>query len=165
MRYLYLILIYAVLFLGCGDKHCSKENPNPYPPPGNQAPHVAVITTGGIALYYPIWLDKRKEGTDWKNKLFDEIHLTPPETDVRIPVGTKGAPAGTMVVVLDPGAYYAAYSSTFLARGEHRRPDQNRNFHLIYVSWKDALYDSNSVIPAYAHELRHLYTGDPNAGH
>lgn len=153
-------------FVGCSND-CHQSVQNFYPAPGQQAPHIAIITTGQIHLHYPAWLDKHPKGPQWKLQLLDEVHLTPPENDSRIPPGTKGAPPGTLVVVLDPGAYYATYSPSGLAMGEHRPPEPKNNiyFHTIYVAWKSNPNANGQVIPAYDHELRHLYTGDPKAGH
>ena len=59
--------------------------------------------------------------------------------------------------VLDPGPYYAPYSPTGLAHGEWRAPST------IYVAWRGT--SSGAVLPALDHELNHLRTQDPNAGH
>lgn len=122
--------------------------------PGDPAPRVAMITTDGVHLLYPVWLDHHPAR---KAELLEELRTVTPEADPRIPSDLRGVPAGTTVVVLDPGAYYAPYSPTRLASGEWRAPST------IYVCWRAT--GDGPLVPALAHELRHMLTGDPNAGH
>jgi hypothetical protein len=72
-------------------------------------------------------------------------------------VRDAGTPSGTTLIVLDPGSYYQPASPTLLSYGEWRPPST------IYVAWRGT--DSGTVLPALKHELEHLRTQDPNAGH
>lgn len=121
--------------------------------PGMPSPRLYVLTPEGVHLHYPVWLDAHPSRmADLLAYLRDVV----PEADARIDPALRGVPAGTTVVVLDPGPYYAPYSPTGLASGEQRGST-------LYVAWRSG--QSGPVVPALPHELRHLLTGDPNAGH
>ncbi len=122
--------------------------------PGDPCPRLATTTPEGVQLFYPAWLDHHPER---KGELLEELRSVVPEADPRIPGDARGVPAGTTVVVLDPGAYYAPYSPTRLASGEFRAPAT------IYVCWRPT--SQGPLVPALPHELRHMLTGDPDAGH
>jgi hypothetical protein len=128
--------------------------PSPTGEPGSPAPRVSVLTSEGVFLEYPVWLER---WPDQQAVLLEELRTVVPEADPRIPSDVSGVPPGTTVIVLDPGAYYAPYSPTGLAAGEWRAPSS------IYVAWRGT--QQGRVVPALAHELRHLLTGDPLAGH
>jgi hypothetical protein len=134
--------------------------PVPQPPvvspaePGTPSPRVSTTTTEGVFVEYPIWLERWPEQ---RASLLEELRSVVPEADARIPADVRGVPPGTTVIVLDPGAYYAPYSPTGLAAGEFRSPA------LIYVAWRGT--SQGPLVPALAHELRHMLTGDPDAGH
>lgn len=147
-----LILIFT--HIGCGKRNCPESYSGPYPVPNSiPTPQIAMVTSFGINLSYPIWLKDRETRF---SELLDALAFTKPEKDSRISESIMGAPAGTNIVCLDPGPYYAEYSPTKLAAGEYR-PDTNTIYLPVELT--------DSVVPAYGHELRHLYTGDPNAGH
>lgn len=122
--------------------------------PGDPAPRVAMVTPEGVQLLYPVWLDHHPAR---KSELLEELRSVVPEADPRIAADVRGVPPGTTVIVLDPGAYYAPYSPTLLASGEWRSPST------IYVCWRPTA--DGPLVPALPHELRHMLTGDPNAGH
>lgn len=122
--------------------------------PGDPSPRVALLTPEGVQLFYPVWLDHHPTR---KAELLGELRIVVPEPDPRISSEARGVPPGTTVVVLDPGAYYAPYSPTRLASGEWRAPST------IYVCWRPTA--EGPLLPALPHELRHMLTGDPNAGH
>ncbi|MCW8141299.1 MAG: hypothetical protein KIT58_20545, partial [Planctomycetota bacterium] len=122
--------------------------------PGQPAPRVQVVTAEGVTLHYPVWLESHPTR---RAEMLEEIRTVVPEADPRIPADARGVPPGTTLIVMDPGAYYAPYSPTLLASGEWRGPST------IYVAWRGG--SSGKLLPALAHELRHLLTQDPNAGH
>ncbi|MCO5168010.1 MAG: hypothetical protein M9894_16825 [Planctomycetes bacterium] len=122
--------------------------------PGHPAPRVHVVTAEGVNLSYPVWLESHPTR---RAEMLEEIRTVVPEADPRIPADVRGVPAGTTLIVMDPGAYYAPYSPTLLASGEWRGPST------IYVAWRGG--SSGKLLPALAHELRHLLTQDPHAGH
>ncbi len=122
--------------------------------PGQPCPRVAMLTPEGVQLIYPVWLDHHPTR---KTELLEELRTVVPEADPRLSADVQGVPAGTTVIVLDPGAYYAPYSPTLLASGEWRAPST------IYVCWRPTA--QGPLVPALPHELRHMLTGDPNAGH
>jgi hypothetical protein len=101
-----------------------------------------------VAVLHPVWLDQHP--IDLAAAL-DEIDGVTPEPDARIDPALRGVPTSALVVVLDPGAYYAPYSPTGLAAGEWRAPST------IYVAWRGA--SSGRRLPALAHELRQLCAG------
>lgn len=171
-RILILLIFIAFLQPGCDSGHHGGGAPNATPAcpgsgtamttpigtpaakPGEPAPRISVLTPEGVMLEYPVWLDQYP---DLKDELLTELRETAPNADPRIAVGVRGVPAGSTVIVLDPGAYYAPYSPSLLASGEWRTPST------IYLAWRP---ESNGpVVPALAHELRHLLTQDPLAGH
>ncbi|MBX3465286.1 MAG: hypothetical protein KF878_00115 [Planctomycetes bacterium] len=153
----------ALVALGCGGSSRGGSPPPPLPAPastlpaahepGWPAPQIAMTTAEGVHVRYPAWLAAHP--TD-EAAMLDELRAVVPEADPRIAPGARGVPPGTTVVVLDPGAYYAPYSPTLLAHGEWRSST-------IYVAWRGT--SSGPRLPALAHELRHLLTGDPDAGH
>lgn len=126
----------------------------PVAQPGDPCPRVATLTPEGVQLFYPVWLDHHPAR---KAELLEELRTVVPEPDPRISPTLRGVPPGTTVVVLDPGAYYAPYSPTRLASGEWRAPST------IYVCWRPT--SQGPLLPALPHELRHMLTGDPSAGH
>lgn len=122
--------------------------------PGGPAPRVSRVTPEGVLLSYPVWLDHYPELLD---KMLAEVRDVVPNADTRIAPEVRGVPAGTTLIVLDPGPYYAPYSPTLLASGEWRAPST------IYVAWRGDT--SGLLLPALPHELRHQLTQDPLAGH
>lgn len=128
--------------------------PSPTGAPGSPAPRVSILTSEGVFLEYPVWLERWPEQ---RAALLEELRTVVPEADPRISADVRGVPPGITVIVLDPGAYYAPYSPTGLAAGEWRAPSS------IYVAWRGT--QQGKVVPALSHELRHLLTGDPLAGH
>ena len=151
-----VIGLLGLLVAGCTDGGCPPGDA--YPAPGAQAPHVASVTTTGVALLTPRWLDMHPRGSEWRRLLLDEVATTEPEPDARIAPGTRGVPAGAVLVVLDPGPYWAPYSPTGRAAGEWRADTRT-----IYCAWRWP--ESGPCLPALPHEPRHVYTGDPGAGH
>lgn len=162
----------ALAALGCGGSSSrgappplpapapSCPSPAPAPPrahePGDPAPRAWTTTPEGVTVGYPVWLDDAQHAAS-RAAMFNEIRTVVPEADPRIAPGVRGVPPGTTVIVLDPGAYFAPYSPTLLASGEWRAPST------IYVAWRGG--SSGPRLPALAHELRHLLTQDPDAGH
>ncbi|MCW8137300.1 MAG: hypothetical protein KIT58_00140 [Planctomycetota bacterium] len=164
------VALVALAAQGCGSpsrratlSHDPGGQPTSQPPagvlpathePGWPAPQVSVTTAEGVNVRYPVWVAAHPAQ---EAAMFDEIRTVVPEADPRIDPSVRGVPAGTTVVVLDPGAYYAPYSPTLLATGEWRAPST------IYVAWRGG--SSGLRLPALAHELRHALTQDPDAGH
>lgn len=146
----------AVLFLaGVLSQGCSERRPCPVgalAEPGAPAPRRVLVTPEGVTLHVPAWVSGSA-----LDALLVEVRDVVPEADPRIPSTARGVPAGTTLVVLDPGAYYAPGSPTLLATGEWRAPST------IYVAWRAS--QDGPRLPALAHELRHLLTNDPDAGH
>lgn len=122
--------------------------------PGAPAPRVQVVTAEGVAVHYPVWLEAHPARLA---EMFEEIRTVVPEADPRISSDVRGVPPGTLLIVLDPGAYYAPYSPSLLASGEWRAPAT------VYVAWRGG--STGKLLPALAHEMRHLLTQDPHAGH
>lgn len=163
-------LALGVWALGCSDSRRALALPDsppavspscPTPPPGahepgDPAPRVWTTTPEGVLLGYPVWLDDAQHAAH-RAAMLAEVRDVVPEADPRIAPTVRGVPAGTTVVVLDPGSYFAPYSPTLLAGGEWRAPST------IYVAWRGG--SSGPRLPALAHELRHLLTQDPGAGH
>lgn len=156
MRRWALAAFLALHVAGCTEGGC--PTPTGYQAPGAQSPHVASVTTGGVTLLAPVWLDMHPRGQEWRALLLDELVATEPEPDHRIPTGTRGVPPGVVVVVLDPGPYWAPYSPSGRAAGEWRS-----DVRTLYCAWRWP--ESGPCLPALSHELRHAYTGDPEAGH
>jgi hypothetical protein len=138
-----------------GDESPVEPGDGSYAEPGTPAPRVHERTPEGVSLFYPAWLDAYPQ---LKARVLDELRTTSPDADPRIASGVQGVPAGTTIIVLEPGAYWAPYSPTHLATGEWRAPST------IYVAWTGD-DDEGPLLPALSHELRHLLTGDPHAGH
>lgn len=133
---------------------------NSYGIPGYPAPSVAAVTTWGLSIRYPVWLTLEVNETRYMSKLLEELRTVRPEPDPRYaPSLGVGVPLEISVVILDPGPYYAKYSPTGLANGESRF-DTNT----IYVAWRGSPREP-VLLPALAHELRHMLTRDPLAGH
>lgn len=152
-----LVTLAGWLLLGALVVGCADERPCPaggVGEPGAPAPRRAITTPEGVIVHYPTWLDAHPGDRD---AMLDELRDTAPEADPRIAPGARGVPAGATVVVLDPGPYHAPYSPTLLASGEWRAPST------IYVAWRGS--PTGPRLPALAHELRHLLTGDARAGH
>ena len=121
---------------------------------GDQAPHVGMVTTSGVSVSYPVWLQGYP---DHLAAMLDEIATVTPDADPRISPAHRGVPAGATVIVLDPGSYYQPGSHTSLATGEWHPPLE------IVVAWRGT--PQGVRLPALPHELRHLLTQDPRAGH
>jgi hypothetical protein len=165
-------LLVLVLLSGCGSSsHRRRSDPLPPPPPpvdsieetpdvsgpsepGSPAPRRSMTTPEGVLLSYPVWVDMHPTK---KAEMLAEIRTVAPEPDTRIDSAYRGVPSGTTLVILDPGAYYAPYSPTGLAAGEWRAPTT------LYVAWRGG--EAGKLLPALNHELRHMLTSDPLAGH
>lgn len=114
------------------------------------APHVAIVTSSGVTVDYPVWLDY-PNNAEHLAAMFAEVAETPPDADPRIDPRLRGVPPGLTVVVLS-GKFYTPASPTGLANGLYVSPST------IYVAWRS---DSRGLrLPALGHELRHFYTGD-----
>lgn len=109
----------------------------------------------GRNIYIPYWLSLRP---DLKKLAVDEIENTIPQADSRIPAGSKGVPLNFTIYIQDPGSFSLSFSPTGLATGMTNIKDT------IWVAWRANSSDS-IMLPALAHELRHVYTLDENAGH
>lgn len=130
----------------------------PVPTPrqtGDQAPRVLLMASGPL-VSYPEWLDLTVNAA-FKQAMIDEISTVQPEPDPR-GFWLAGVPSRATVIVLDPGPFYSRSSPTGLAMGETDLATDT-----IYVAWRST--PSGPVLPALAHELRHLHTNDPLAGH
>lgn len=145
------LLLLGAVHAGCGPSTRYRSSPRQV---GDQAPHYETRSPRGVRVLAPVWLVERHP-TDLRAAL-DEIDTVTPEPDPRIDPALRGVPLDVTVVVLDPGPYYAPYSPTLLASGEQRGST-------LYVAWRGA--PSGVRLPALPHELRHLLTNDPNAGH
>jgi hypothetical protein len=88
-----------------------------------------------------------------------EIDTVFPDADVRITNPPPGVPRHITTIIMLPGAFYTAASPTKLARG------QTDMTSTVWVSWRMRPYETTPYLPALAHELRHVYTGDLGAGH
>lgn len=140
----------ALLVSGCGPSTRYRSSP---PRVGDQAPHYETRSPRGVRVLLPVWV-RLHPGEE--AAALAEVDSVVPEADPRIDPALRGVPLDVTVVVLDPGAYFAHYSPTGLASGEQRGST-------LYVAWRGA--PSGVRLPALAHELRHLLTGDPLAGH
>lgn len=167
-RAILIIILCGLIFAGCGPKtrtrtvtieivkevvrDCpisSGDTSGPLVVPG------AFENLNGINVWVPKWLSITPE---LKQRAFDEILNAKPELDSRVNSDIKGVPPGFTVYIQDPGAFSTNSSPTLLAYG------QTDMISKIWVAWRA---DSNGVIllPALSHELRHVYTNDPLAGH
>lgn len=162
------VLLLSLLAAGCSDDTRTRTKTVevvrlvnvPVPAPrevGDQAPRVALVIANGPLVYYPEWLDIPANAT-FRQAMIDELLAVQPEADPRLGIVSMGVPSYATVIVLDPGAFSSAASPTGLAVGETHLPERT-----IYVSWRGT--QSGPVLPALAHELRHLLTNDPLAGH
>lgn len=140
----------ALLASGCGPSTRYRSSP---PRVGDQAPHYETRSPRGVRVFLPVWV---RQHPGEEAAALAEVDSVVPEADPRIDPALRGVPLDVTVVVLDPGAYYAPYSPTLLASGEQRGST-------LYVAWRGA--PTGARLPALPHELRHLLTGDPNAGH
>lgn len=150
MKKVLSILLLGFLILGCGPKTRTKTKTltvTKTAPSGT--PSISMITTWGAQLTYPIWVELHPA---FKDQMLSELAFTPMEAGASI-----GVPAWASITIVDPGPYYAPSSSTGLALGEWVPPDK------IILAWRGC--QSGPLLPALAHELRHLITQDPLAGH
>lgn len=140
----------ALLVSGCGPSTRYRSSPHVW----ETRPHTTrPARSGGVRVLLPVWV-RLHPGEE--AAALAEVYSVTLEFDHRIDPALRGVPLSATVVVLDPGAYYAPYSPTGLASGEQWGS-------ALYVAWRGT--PSGVRLPALAHELRHLLTGDPNAGH
>ena len=165
-----LTVVAGALFCGCGPhtktrtvtvekrvevkvyKECPVPSGNTSGPiivPGSFEQH------SGVNIWIPRWLNETPE---LKAEAIQDILTTKPEADPRISEVLVGVPAGFTVYIQDPGAFSTGSSPTFLAVGETDMVST------LWLAWRS---DSSKTIllPALKHELRHVYTKDPTAGH
>lgn len=149
------LLVLASLVLGCGpvkkllDETTDEEKPFPA---GKQSPHVAAVTTSGVTVTYPIWLDWPQNASH-RTAMFREVAETKPDADPRIDPALRGVLGGAHLAVLD-GRFYVP--GIGLATGQTVG-------NVIFLAWRPEPVGLR--LPALGHELRHYYTGDPLAGH
>lgn len=132
----------------------------PHAPAGRWLP-----TNGGIMVWVPAAVEVVPGRAA---ELLLQVDATPPEPDTRLPAGAR-LPAGSRVIVL-PGPFDVATGSQLplwavgLAGGPVWEEGGGRQSLACWVSWRP-VPSERRLAPAYAHEARHLLTGDPMAGH
>lgn len=162
------IAIFSILAMGCGEKKRTQyvevvrtrtievEKDCPVPTYTQiqepQRPLGSMVTNGNHFVWVPNWLHNSPE---LKQQALEQIANTIPEADDRIRSDIKGPPPGYTVYIQDPGAF--SFNGG-LAVG------LTDMISSISVAWR---FPNTNVIlmPALAHELRHAYTGDSQAGH
>lgn len=135
------VLTAALVAWGCG--------PDRKPDP----PAPAIVTPEGVTVVYTPFprLDLAAA--------LREIRYVVPDADPRIHQSVRGVPAGTLVEIR-PAPWPAPYSPTGWAAGEWWPVVPRR----IVVAWRWNEADPR-LLPALSHELRHMLTRDPLAGH
>lgn len=152
----HLVLAAYVLVMGTALPGCGPSSRTHYVGPGVEpgapAPRVSTRTARGVQVDYPAWLDLHPA---LLAQALREVDTVTPEPDTRIDPALRGVPLGARVVVTD-ARFWSPSSPTGLAAGEQRGD-------VLYVAWRPT--DSGPVLPALPHEVRHLLSGDPLAGH
>jgi hypothetical protein len=163
-----LTTVAGAIFCGCGShtrtrtvekvkevevyKECPVSTGNtsgPITVPGSFEQH------SGVNIWIPRWLNETPE---LKTNAIRDILTTQPESDSRIRPEVLGVPAGYTVYIQDPGSFSTSSSPTFLAVGQ---TDMISN---LWLAWRSDA-SKEILLPALKHELRHVYTNDPMAGH
>lgn len=165
-----LTTVAGALFCGCGphtrtrtvtvEKKVEVEVYKECPVPSGNTSSPAIVPGSfeqhsGVNVWIPRWLDETPE---LKANAITEILTTKPESDARISEVLAGVPSGYTVYIQDPGAFSTSSSPTFLAVG------QTDMISTMWLAWRSDA-SKTILLPALKHELRHVYTNDPMAGH
>lgn len=150
-----LLAYVATCGVGCGPHTRTR-----YVTVGGSGPDestVSMVTTSGVTVRYPPWLDLPINAVS-RARALEEIATVP--LAVPAPDGSAhGVPSGVTVVIRNPGAWPSSRSPTGLVQGMCWHAE-NR----VEVAWAGTS-GAAVKLPALAHELHHLLTGDPLAGH
>lgn len=152
MTRLALVLLAVLALSGCYE-----ATAGPFLPPPDRAT-VALVTSTGVTVEVPAQLAAHYPAI--VDAVLRKVTDTAPDADGRIPPGTRGTPAGFRVVVFQAGAYPSSTSSSGFAMGS---TDLRATVWLALKRCSGA--GDTNYLPALSHELRHVYTGDPYAGH
>lgn len=108
----------------------------------------------GVRVWAPVWLSGALLA-----EALAEVDSCASQPDAQGRPGLLGVPVSYEVVIQDPGAFSTPASPTGLARG---MTDMSAR---IWVSFRMRPYETRPVLPALGHELLHVATNDPSAGH
>lgn len=152
-------LVVAVALVGVAVSGCSEKSrsaPGCVHAAGAAArPSGRYVTSPrGVRVWAPDWL----RGSMLSEALA-EVDDVEPEADSRIATGTRGVPVGVEVTIMDPGSFSTPASASGLARGQTDMASS------IVVSWRMQPWETRPLMPALAHEVRHLMSRDAQAGH
>lgn len=153
-RWLVVVAALGLAVAGCSEKSrsapaCASSSALASKPAGRY-----VTSPRGVRVWAPDWL----RGSMLSEAL-SEVDDVEPEADSRIAAGARGVPVGVEVTIMDPGSFSTAASGSGLARG------QTDMVSSIVVAWRMQPWETKPLMPALAHELRHLATRDAQAGH
>jgi hypothetical protein len=136
-RVLVAACLVGLLALGCSD-----SRPSCYSAPtADRSPGRHVRTSRGVLVWAPKWL------------------RDPLLTESLLEIDAAGVPPHFEVVIRDPGSFSTSASPTGLARGMTDMKGW------IQVAFRMAPHETTPLLPALVHEMGHVTSQDPRAGH
>lgn len=120
---------------------------------------VARVTSRGVLVRLPAPLVRHHP--DLVAEVLRRVDSAEPERDPRIAPGTRGVPTRVTVHVLQSGAFPVGGPAPGFALGSTNMDDR------MWLALRacSAHPHEAPLLPALEHELRHLLTRDPEAGH
>ncbi len=121
---------------------------------------VSAVSSGGVTVVFPQPLALHHP--DLVEACLRLVDQTAPEPDARIAPEIRGVPPGVTVYVRQSGAFPVDGPAPGFALGS---TDLRSRIWLALKRCSDPSHGDQPLLPALAHELRHVYTLDPSAGH